>query len=99
LAGSDRRLRDGLGRAIDAEDLTGGAYQVGHDECRVARAAAKVEHAHSFANAGSLEQHPRHGPEHPSLVIEPFELRRIAAQRILAFGRGHRASCRRYEEK
>jgi hypothetical protein len=47
----------------------------------VARAAAKVEHAHALANAGSFEQQSRRGSQHLSLVIEPFELRRIAAQR------------------
>jgi len=36
-----------------------------------------------------LEQHPRRGREHPSMVIETLELGRIAAQRILAFGHRH----------
>ena len=90
LPRADRRLRHGVRRAIDSEDFSGGAYELGKDECHVSRAAAKVEHAHSLANPRSLEQHPRRGPEHRSLVIEPFELRRITAQRILAFGRSHR---------
>jgi hypothetical protein len=80
----------GVRRAIDADDFARGADDLGNDEWRVSRAAAKIEHAHSLANAGRLEQHPRRRPEHSSLMIEPFELRGITAQRILAFGRSHR---------
>jgi hypothetical protein len=55
------------------------ADEVGKDECHVSCATAEVEHAHSATNAGGLEQHARRGRKHPSLVIEPFELRRVAA--------------------
>ena len=90
----DRHLDRGRG-LVDGDDRALGPDQLGEHERHVTEAGAEIEHAHARRDARRAQEHLGGLGDRRSLMVEPRELRDVAAQHVCCGahrGRGYRAA-------